>query len=48
MIDERLTTVVAEAALRDADVSRAKRKQVIDQAAATILLQTFLDHRAGR
>ena len=48
MIDERLTTVVAEAALRDADVSRSKRKQVIDQAAATILLQTFLDHRAGR
>lgn len=48
MLDERLTTVVAEAALRDADVSRSKRKAVIDQAAATLLLQTFLDQRAGR
>ena len=48
MLDERLTTVVAESALRDADVSRAKRKEVIDQAAATLLLQTFLDRRAAR
>lgn len=41
--DERLTTVAAERALLEADVSRAKRKQVIDQVAATLILQGWLD-----
>ena len=43
--DERLTTVAAERTLLDADVSRRKRKQVIDKMAAAILLQNYLDSR---
>ena len=41
--DERLTTVMAEKVLIEADVSRAKRKQVIDKQAAVIILQSYLD-----
>ncbi|KXG74038.1 Holliday junction resolvase RuvX [Thermotalea metallivorans] len=43
--DERLTTVAAEKTLIDADVSRGKRKQVIDMVAATYILQGYLDSR---
>ena len=43
MIDERLTTVVAENQLLFADVSRKKRKQVIDKMAAVAILQGYLD-----
>jgi putative Holliday junction resolvase len=41
--DERLTSVAAEKALIEADVSRAKRKQVVDQVAAVFILQGWLD-----
>ena len=41
--DERLTTVQAERILIAADVSRKKRKQVIDKQAAVVILQTYLD-----
>jgi len=41
--DERLTTVQAERVLIDADVSRKKRKLVIDKQAAVLILQTYLD-----
>lgn len=41
--DERLSTVAAEGFLLEADVSRKKRKQVIDKLAATIILQNYLD-----
>jgi putative holliday junction resolvase len=43
--DERLTTVAAERALLEADVSRARRKEVIDQVAASLILQGWLDAR---
>jgi putative Holliday junction resolvase len=43
-VDERYTSVDAERQLIAADVSRARRKQVIDQQAAVIILQSFLDH----
>ena len=43
--DERLTTVMAERVLIEADVSRAKRKQVIDKQAAVLILQSYLDSR---
>lgn len=39
--DERLTTVMAERVLIEADVSRAKRKKVIDKQAAVIILQSY-------
>ncbi len=41
--DERLSTVAAERMLIEADVSRAKRKKVIDKTAAVIILQGYLD-----
>ncbi len=44
--DERLTTIAAEKTLLDADVSRKKRKKVIDKLAAVLILQSFLDSRA--
>ncbi|AJQ27805.1 MULTISPECIES: Holliday junction resolvase RuvX [Pelosinus] len=41
--DERLSTVGAQKALIAADVSRAKRKKVIDKMAAVFILQGYLD-----
>lgn len=41
--DERLTTMAAERTLIDADVSRKKRKTVIDKMAAIMILQGYLD-----
>ena len=41
--DERLTTVAAERILLEADVSRKKRKKVIDKMAAAMILQGYLD-----
>lgn len=41
--DERLSTVAADRYLLEADVSRAKRKKVIDKMAAVFILQGYLD-----
>lgn len=41
--DERLTTVSAERILVDADMSRKKRRQVVDKLAAVVILQGYLD-----
>ena len=41
--DERLTTVMAEKVLIEADVSRGRRKKVIDKQAAVLILQGYLD-----
>lgn len=41
--DERFTTAEAQRVLLTADLSRAKRKSVIDQQAAALILQTWLD-----
>jgi putative Holliday junction resolvase len=46
--DERFTTAEAERVLLDADLSRQKRKQVIDQQAAALILQGWLDAQRGR
>jgi putative holliday junction resolvase len=46
--DERFTTAEAERALIEADMSRQKRAQVIDQQAATLILQGWLDTRKPR
>lgn len=43
LIDERLTSVFASRQLIEQDVSRKKRKKVIDQLAAVHILQTYLD-----
>lgn len=46
--DERLTTRSAERALLEADVSRKKRKQVVDKLAASLILQNYLDAHSTR
>ncbi len=46
--DERLTTVMAERILIEADVRREKRKTVIDKQAAVIILQSYLDSHLSR
>ena len=43
MWDERLSTMAAERSLLEADVSRQKRKKVIDIMAAVFILQGYLD-----
>ena len=43
--DERLSTVAATKSLIAADVSRAKRRKVIDKMAAVFILQGYLDSR---
>jgi len=44
-IDERLTTSQVTRGLIDADVSRKKRKQVVDQLAASLILDSYLARR---
>lgn len=46
--DERLTTVSATRTLIEADVSRKKRKQVVDKIAAQLILQNYLDSKTKR
>ncbi len=46
--DERMSTVAASKMLIAADVSRKKRKKVIDKVAAVLILQSYLDYRASR
>ena len=46
--DERLTTMEAERTLLAADMSRAKRRKVIDKLAATLILQNYLQARGPR
>ena len=40
--DERLTTVAAERTLLEADLSRRRRRELVDQVAATLILQGYL------
>jgi putative Holliday junction resolvase len=46
--DERLTTVAAERQLRGSGLRGEKKKALIDQAAATVLLQSYLDAQRAR
>lgn len=43
MWDERLTTVAAHRAMLEADLSRTKRKKIVDKMAASYILQGYLD-----
>jgi putative holliday junction resolvase len=47
LADERLSTVAAERALVGGGVRRRDRRQVVDQVAASVFLQTWLDGRRG-
>ncbi|KYD11176.1 Holliday junction resolvase RuvX [Caldibacillus debilis] len=46
--DERLSTMAAERILLTADMSRKKRKKVIDKMAAVMILQNYLDSKKSR
>ncbi len=46
MCDERLSTYTAESILLEADMSRGKRKKVIDKLAAQVFLQQYLDEHS--
>ena len=45
LVDERLSTVAAERALVGGGVRRRDRRQLVDQVAASVFLQTWLDRR---
>lgn len=45
LCDERLTSVISNNVLIDADISRKKRKKKVDGMAAVIILQGYLDRR---
>lgn len=45
MIDERMTSIMANDMLISADMSRRKRKETVDKVAATIILQSYLDSK---
>lgn len=47
LVDERWTTKLANNRLLEADISRKKRKQVIDKMAAVVILQNYLDSKGG-
>lgn len=46
LCDERLTSAQANRVLRETDMSIQRRSQVVDQMAAVLILQGFLDRRA--
>ncbi|MBI4843313.1 MAG: Holliday junction resolvase RuvX [Nitrospirae bacterium] len=46
--DERLSTVTAEKALIETNISRKKRKGIRDKIAAAVILQNYLDSRERR
>lgn len=48
MWDERLSTVAATKSLLEADLTRARRKKVVDGVAASLILQSYLDSRRSR
>jgi putative holliday junction resolvase len=48
LIDERLSTVTAASHLREGGIDSRKQRPVIDQAAAVVILQQFLDSRRPR
>lgn len=48
MWDERLTTVEVERAMISDDVSRRRRREVVDSLSAVLILQSYLDARAFR
>lgn len=45
LFDERMTTVAADRALREAEIGASARRRFVDKVAAAVLLQTWLDRR---
>jgi putative Holliday junction resolvase len=47
MVDERMTTMIAQKRMIEANVRREKRREVIDKMAAVVILETYLAQRKG-
>lgn len=43
MVDERMSTMLANRRLLESDISRAKRKKVIDMQSAVVILETYME-----
>ena len=48
LFDERLTSVEANRVLRETEMSIQRRAEVVDQLAAVLILQSFLEFRKAR
>ncbi len=48
LVDERMTTVIAQRSLIDAGVRRKARKQTVDKVAAAVILRSYLEARPAR
>lgn len=48
LFDERLTSVEANRVLRESEMSIRRRAEVVDQLAAVLILQAFLDYRSSK
>ncbi len=48
MWDERLTTVAADQAMTEAGIRGERRREYVDKIAAVLILQGYLDYRAGK
>ncbi|NDH47886.1 MAG: Holliday junction resolvase RuvX [Acidimicrobiia bacterium] len=48
MFDERMTTVAADRALKEANISARRRREFVDRVAAAVMLQTWLDRGCPR
>ena len=48
MFDERMTTVAADRALKEASISASRRREFVDRVAAAVMLQTWLDRGCPR
>lgn len=46
--DERLSSVQAERSLREGNLTRKRRSNLVDPVAATIILQSYLDHKGSK
>ncbi len=47
LVDERMTTIIANNRLLEANLSRQKRKEVIDKMSAVVILESYLSQRKG-
>lgn len=45
LVDERMTTIIATKRLLEADLSRSKRRKVIDKQAAVVILESYLSQK---
>lgn len=47
LVDERMTTIIANNRLMEANLSHNKRKEVIDKMSAVVILESYMDQKKG-